>query len=341
MGNPDFAVPSLERILGSRHQVKAVVTGSDKRRARSRRKSKARDEKQQKGGERREVSQPSDGYEASGRPQSYGTDEVDWNSFSPVKKVAIQADVPVIQTDDVTCPVFFDKIKVCKPDLLVVVAFKILPASILSIPRLGAINLHASLLPKYRGAAPIHHALLNGEKETGCTVFLLDDKVDTGAVLNQVKVPVGPLETTGDLYDKLKISGAELIIKSIDQLASGTHTQTPQQDRQATSAPKITTEDARIDFNRDYLSTDRLIRAMSPFPGAWTSYQGKKIKIIRSGPAPQVSLSPGKAAVIDNVAYVGCKNGSVILLEVQPESKKKVSGVDFLNGFGGSVVFEE
>ncbi len=293
MGNPDFSVPSLQRLNESRHKVAAVVTGSDKRRGR--------------GGKR---------------------------SPSPVKSAAGALSLRVIEADNMRSADLHRELKALEPDLLVVVAYKLLPPEVLAIPRIGSLNLHASLLPKYRGAAPIHWAIINGETETGCTVFLLDEGMDTGKILGQEKTPVGPLETTGDLYDRLKVTGAGLLLRTIDRLADSTAAAHIQEDTMATRAPKIQPDDARIDFNRPAAEVHNFIRGMSPFPGAWTEYDGRKLKIFRSEPAPG-TLKPGEAQIIDGKAHAGCRNGTVVLAEVQPEGRKRMSGADFLNGLGG------
>ncbi len=297
MGNPDFSVPSLECLASSRHNLQAVVTGSDKRRGR--------------GGDR---------------------------TPSPVKSAALNRSLRVIEADDMRSESFQRELAALHPDLLVVVAYKLLPPAVLSIPAIGSLNLHASLLPKYRGAAPIHWALINGETETGCTVFLLDEGMDTGSILHQKKTSVGLLETTGDVYNRLKVTGAELLVKSVDEIAEGTHQKKSQDEHLATKAPKITPDDARIQFRREAMAVHNFIRGMSPFPGAWTLHEGRKLKIFRTEPAPQIRLEPGKAEIVSGTAYAGCLDGSVALREVQPEGKKQMSGMDFLNGLGGNTI---
>ncbi len=306
MGNPDFSVPSLQQLAASRHKVVAVVTGSDKRRGR--------------GGAR---------------------------TPSPVKVAAGELSIDVIEADDMRSTSLHSKLSERNPDLLVVVAYKLLPPEILAIPNTGSLNLHASLLPKYRGAAPIHWAVINGETETGCTVFILDEGMDTGRILGYDKTAIGPLETTGELYGRLKEIGAGLMVRTVDQLADGTAAPVKQDDALATRAPKIHPDDARIDFDKNAGDVHNFIRGMSPFPGAWTLQDGKKLKIYRSEPVPQAvlpaagtqksgdALKPGEAQVIDGKAHAGCRDGTVILADVQPEGKKRMSGADFLNGLGG------
>ncbi len=298
MGNPDFSVPSLERLISSRHNVAAVVTGSDKRRGR--------------GGKL---------------------------TASPVKIAASHQSIKVIEEDDMRSESFQAELAALKPDLLVVVAYKLLPPALLTIPAIGSLNLHASLLPKYRGAAPIHWAIINGEKETGCTVFLLDEGMDTGLILKQEKTTIGLLETTGDLYNRLKITGSKLMLETVDEIAAGTHKKLPQNDQLASKAPKITPEDARINFQKNVMDVHNFVRGMSPFPGAWTLHGGRKLKIYRSEPLPGIIRETGRASLIEGEACVGCIGGSIILREVQPEGKRRMSGMDFLNGIGGNTFF--
>ncbi|MEX0681275.1 MAG: methionyl-tRNA formyltransferase [Balneolales bacterium] len=298
MGNPDFAVPSLERLLNSSHRVSAVVTGPDKRRGR--------------GGKR---------------------------TPTPVKLTALNAGIPVLEAEDVRNESFVSRLEALHPDLFVVVAFKILPPEVLAIPVVGSVNLHASLLPKYRGAAPIHHAVIHGESETGCTVFMLDQGMDTGAVLSQTRTPIPTLTTTGELYRQLMNDGAKLLVNTVDEISEGRYSAQPQDSRLASPAPKITVEDARIDFEKDCVSVHNLIRGMSPVPGAWTNFEGKKIKIFRSEPAPNINLPPGRAELISGSGYAGCISGSITLLEIQLEGKRPMKGYDFLNGTGGRAQF--
>jgi methionyl-tRNA formyltransferase len=298
MGNPDFSVPSLKQLAGSRHNVIAVVTGSDKRRGR--------------GGAR---------------------------TPSPVKIAAEELHMDVIEADDMSDALLHNKLSAMEPDLLVVVAYKLLPPDVLAIPKIGSLNLHASILPKYRGAAPIHWAVIKGETETGCTVFILDEGMDTGKVLGCVKTAIGPLETTGELYGRLKDLGAGLLVHTVDQLADGTANAVPQDDTLATRAPKIHPNDARIDFGRDAMDVHNLIRGMSPFPGAWTLQDGRKLKVFRSEPVPGEVLAPGEAKLIEGNGCAGCRAGAVVLANVQPEGRKPMSGADYLNGLGGHTFF--
>lgn len=258
---------------------------------------------------------------------------------SPVKRTALELGLPILQTDEVKSGTFLTKLKSLAPDLLVVVAFKMLPREVLAVPSIGSLNLHASLLPKYRGAAPIHHALLNGETETGCTVFLLDEGMDTGAVLGQVKTPVGPLETTGDLYLRLARIGARLMKDTVTDLIAGRCRPAPQTAEDASPAPKILPGNARIDFSRDAISVHNLIRAMSPFPGAWTHHEKSRVKILRSAPEPGRSIPAGEVHRINEECLAGCGSGSIRILEIVPEGRKPMTGLSFINGAGGTTRF--
>lgn len=292
MGSPDFAIPSLEKIYQSQHNILAVVSNPDKRRGRG------------------------------------GTPEP-----TPVKKRSIELGLQTIDVEDLTSDNVQDRLKKLDPDLFVVVAFRILPASVLEIPSIGSVNLHASLLPKYRGAAPIHWAIINGEKETGCSVFFLDEKVDTGKVIAQNRTVIDPLETTGDIYSRLKESGADLLIQSIDKIADGTVEPTPQNHELATPAPKLFKENTRIDFNKSVEEIHNFIRGLSPFPTAWCKYNGNKMNIYRSKPAGNVKLKPGELHFKDGKLLAGCKDGAVEIVTLQLPGTKKITGKDFVNGY--------
>ncbi len=254
-----------------------------------------------------------------------------------VKKKALELGYPVIETESTKDPDFGEKLNAIQPDLLVVVAFRILPPEILEIPRLGSVNLHASLLPKYRGAAPIHWAIINGETETGCTVFFLDEQVDTGHIISRVKTVIGPDETAGDLYERLKEIGAGLLVECLDRIEKGHVKGIPQENDKATPAPKLFTEDARIDFQLPSQQVHNRIRGLSPFPGAWTTYSGKKINLYRSRIGPDIQLAPGELLIDDGRLLAGCGQGTVELTEVQMPGKKRVSGKEFANGYDLSV----
>lgn len=294
MGSPDFAVPSLEKLQESKHEVVAVVSGVDKRRSRGNKLTP-----------------------------------------TPVKSKALELDLPVIEVEDLKSPEFAKQLKNYKPDLFVVVAFRILPPGILAIPRKGSINLHASLLPKYRGAAPIHWAVMNGEETTGCSIFFLDENVDTGKIILQERVSIGKNETTGDVYEKLMNMGSDLIVKAVNQIETRSFETITQDESQATGAPKLFTQDCRLDFNEDAVKVHNKIRGLSPFPTAWTTIDGQRFKIYRSCLASGKSMNPGEIKVENDHVYVGCKNGAVELVKVQLSGKKKMNAYDFFIGYKG------
>lgn len=264
------------------------------------------------------------------------------NDLTPtvVKSTALDLTLPVIETDDVKTAAFETAIRDLKPDLLVVVAFKILPKNILSIPKIGSVNLHASLLPKYRGAAPIHWAVMNGETETGVTVFFLNEHVDTGNYLMQAKIRIEPDETTGDVYHKLMHIGAEKLLESVRTIANGQYQLIKQDDAKASKATKIFSEDAQIRFEKDAVSVHNHIRGMSPFPSAYCFIDGKKLKVYKSkivDPGQVINLAVGKVDNDSNNFIVGCGIGAVELLEVQLEGKKRTDGLSFLRGYTGKL----
>lgn len=292
MGSPDFAIPSLEKIHQSHHNILAVVSNPDKRRARGR------------------------------KPEP-----------TPVKKKAMELGLPTIDVEDLNSNEFQNRLKELKPDLFVVVAFRILPTSVLEIPSIGSVNLHASLLPKYRGAAPIHWAIIQGEKETGCSVFFLDEKVDTGKIIAQNRTVIDLLETTGDVYNRLKESGSDLLVQSINQIADGSVEASAQDHELATPAPKLFKENTRIDFNKPADVVHNFIRGLSPFPTAWCEYNGKKMNIYNSKPADDGNLEPGELYFEDGKLLVGCKGGVIEILKLQLPGTKRMAGKDFANGY--------
>lgn len=292
MGSPDFAVPSLEKLHESPHEIITVVSGKDKRRSRR------------------------------GKPEP-----------TPVKKRAKDLGLKTLDAEKMKDPELGEELRKLNPDLFVVVAFKILPESLLRIPAIGSINLHASLLPKYRGAAPIHWAIINGEKETGCTVFFLDENVDTGQVIKQKKTAIGPSETTGDLYNRLKQEGADLIAECTDLIAGGEVVPTKQNHQKATPAPKLFRENTRIDFSKPAAEIHNLIRGLNPFPVAWCMYGKDKMNIYRSEIGPDLNLEPGEMKFDNNHLLAGTGSGTVRLEELQLPGRKKMSGAEFARGY--------
>ena len=256
----------------------------------------------------------------------------------PVKEAAERLCLPMRQTASVTDEALREHIASLRPDLIVVVAFRILPPEILSIPPLGAVNLHASLLPKYRGAAPINWALIHGEAVTGITVFQLESTVDTGAIVRQRPTAIGPDETYGELYDRLSVIGAEELAIAVDELAACTATPTVQEDSAATAAPKLRKEDARIDWRLPSERIRNLVRGTTPSPGAHTTWCGKPFGVARVEAAidvhPPGSARPGEIVVSDarQGVSVATGDGAVWMRVVQPAGKRQMDGGAWARG---------
>ena len=263
-------------------------------------------------------------------------------SPTAVKKEAMRLGVSVIETDNLKSKDFTEALRECEADLFVVVAFRILPPDVLQIPKIGSVNLHASLLPRYRGAAPIHHAVMNGETETGCTVFFLDEKVDTGNILLQEKTVIRDDENTGSVYQRLMVMGADLLLKAVDLIASGNYTLHQQKEVEASPAPKIYPDDCMIDFNSAKIRVFNKIRGLSPVPGAWAMLDGKRFRILEAKIAdlPAAEIRPAQITIDDEKVFAGCSDGAIELREVQLQGKKSVKAVDFFRGYTGKSVLE-
>lgn len=261
---------------------------------------------------------------------------------SPVKEWAMSNDVPVLQPVSLKNEVFLKDLAAINADLFVVVAFRMLPAVVWKMPRLGTFNLHASLLPMYRGAAPINHAVMNGEKLSGITTFLLDEQLDTGSILFQELMPVEQNETAGDLHDRMMIAGAKLVVKTCDALASGNITPIAQTLLPVTDlkeAPKIFKDDCRIDWNREGEQIRNQIRGLSPYPAAFTDLllpggQQGSLKIF------MVRFESGKVSKTGDINTDGktclafsCADGWIFADEVQLSGRKRMKITDFLRGF--------
>ncbi len=251
----------------------------------------------------------------------------------PVKIAALELDLPVIQISSLKDAEFITRLKEISPDVMAVVAFRILPREVYSIPKLGTFNLHASLLPKYRGAAPINWAIINDERETGVTTFFLDDKVDTGKVILRKKTQIGENETAGELSKRLSFLGADAVVDTLERIQHG-QVQLMEQDGSLSSkAPKITKEDCLIEWSKHAAAVHNFIRGFSPEPGAYTFLGSKMMKIFRtqlthssnSLPAGTIKIEPGRF-------LVACSNELIEILELQLEGKKKLASVDFLRG---------
>ncbi len=293
MGTPEFALPSLNRLLDAGHDVAAVVTVPDKPAGRGRHL----------------------------RP-------------SAVKECALRLNLPLLQPEELRAPDFIKDLRRLAADLFVVVAFRILPPEVFTLPGIGTINLHASLLPKYRGAAPINWAIINGEQETGATTFFIDEKVDTGQWLMQCRVPIGEEMSAGELHDLLAEEGGELLLRTVAGLEAGSLKPRPQEGK-ITRAPKLTREMALIDWRRPAREIHNLVRGLSPYPSAWTLWRGKTLKILKVRPGPaEAQEQPGTLINAGGrgplLAATG--EGTLELVTLQPEGGKALTAADFLRG---------
>ncbi|UCE18402.1 MAG: methionyl-tRNA formyltransferase [Gemmatimonadota bacterium] len=296
MGTAEFGLPSLERLLESSHTVQAVVTGPDRRKGR-------------------------------------GLKVV----HSPVKAFAEEKHIPILQPERLHNAEFVSTLKEYHPDLFVVVAFRILPREVFEIPVQGTINLHASLLPKYRGAAPIQWALIRGEKRTGVTTFFIDERIDTGNLILQKEMGIDENETAGQLHDKLALLGAEVLMETVELIGLGRAVRKPQDDGQATTAPKLKKEEGRIDWSKKAIDIKNHVRGMNPFPGAFTEWKGRIVKVHRTQLATESMERgvPGEVVRIDSRAglIVSTGEGALSLAELQPEGKRRMSGLEFVRGY--------
>jgi methionyl-tRNA formyltransferase len=257
---------------------------------------------------------------------------------SAVKKYAVEHNLPLLQPEKLRASSFLEELRALKADLQVVVAFRMLPEIVWNMPPMGTINVHGSLLPQYRGAAPINWAIIDGNPSTGVTTFKLKHEIDTGDLLLQEEILIGENETAGELHDRMKETGAALLVKTVTALASHQLKETPQRSTEGLKhAPKIFTETCHIDFTKKAGEVHNLIRGLSPFPGAFTHINGKMLKIYRSL-KEEVSLpidtAPG-TPVTDGKSFLkfACSNGYVYALELQLEGKKKMTVEDFLRGY--------
>lgn len=254
-------------------------------------------------------------------------------SFTPVKEFALQKGIPVLQPETTRDPKFIAEIRRIHPDLIVVVAYRILPKEVYTIPRLGSFNLHASLLPKYRGAAPINWAIINGESETGVTTFFLQEAVDTGTMILQKRIPIGPDETAGDLHDRLSAAGADIVLQTVRLVERGEAQTSRQDDAQATAAPKLFKEQCRINWTKTDKQIHDFVRGLSPHPTAWTMFGGKMIKIYRTAIDAGAPAEPG--TIVESDAHklaVATGRGTIAVLEIQQEGKRRLHIEEFLRG---------
>lgn len=260
---------------------------------------------------------------------------------SAVKKYAVEHGLNILQPEKLKNPLFIEELRALSADLQVVVAFRMLPEIVWNMPPLGTINVHASLLPKYRGAAPINWAIINGEKESGVTTFKLTHEIDTGNILLQKRVPISENETAGELHDKLKDAGAALLVDTVRGLVDGSIKEKPQEGiaskalLESTHAPKIFTETCRIDWARAADEIHNLIRGLSPFPGAFTELKGKIFKIYASEKYTTLNSGVPGTFETDNRSYLrfACADGYIYAKDIQAEGKKRMTIEEFLRGF--------
>lgn len=294
MGTPEFAVPSLDILIKNNYEVVGVVTSTDK---------------------------------LGGRNKSRLIQ-------SDIKRYALDKDLKVLQPKNLKSQEFIDQLKSLRADLQIVVAFRMLPEVVWNMPPLGTYNLHGSLLPKYRGAAPINWAIINGETETGVTSFKLKHEIDTGDILFQEKMVIRPHDTAGDLHDRMKELAAQVILRTARSVEKGNPELIQQADTEATKAPKLFREDCEINWNDSTENVYNFIRGLSPYPTAWTRLQDKTFKIFSAEKTkPAVSSNPGEFST-DNKNYLHFKtgDGAIACLEVQLQGKKKMDIKSFLNG---------
>lgn len=255
-------------------------------------------------------------------------------SYSPVKECALKHGLKVLQPTNLKAPEFLAELKACNANLQIVVAFRMLPESVWSMPSLGTFNLHASLLPQYRGAAPINWAIINGEKETGATTFFLQHDIDTGSIIFQDKEPIFADDDAGSLYERLMHKGADLVLKTVKAIESGTCTPQVQDENQAVKhAPKIFKEHCEIQWNRSSEEVRNFVRGLSPYPGAWTTIGGKVFKIFKVT-SFEGNFDGTEPIHTDNKNFLNMKtaDGFVSVDELQPEGKKRMNIQDFFRG---------
>lgn len=293
-GTPEVAVPALDALLASgRHEVAAVVTRPDAPAGRGRR-----------------------------------------MVASPVAERAEEAGIEVLKPNRPKDPDFLERLREIAPDCCPVVAYgALLPKAALDIPAHGWVNLHFSLLPAWRGAAPVQHAIMAGDEITGATTFLIEEGLDSGPVYGTVTEEIRPTDTSGDLLTRLAFAGAGLLAATMDGIEDGTLKAVPQPSEGVSLAPKVTVEDARVDWRAPALRVDRVVRGCTPAPGAWTTFRGERLKIVQARPVPErTDLAPGQLSAGKNNVYVGTGSYAVELLWVQPQGKKPMRGADWARG---------
>lgn len=296
MGTPDFAVPSLKAVMAAGHTVVGVFTQPD-------------------------------------RPRGRGHKVVP----SPVKQVAVEAGLPVFQPRRLREPDALETLCSLGPDVICVVAYgQILPKAILELPPLGCVNVHASLLPRWRGAAPIQAALLAGDTVTGVTTMLMDEGLDTGDILLQRVIPIEAGDDAGALHDRLAAAGADLLVETLALLADGRSPRRPQDDALATYAPKVEREQAALDWSQPAGRIFNHVRAYAPWPGAYTLHGERILKVLQVEPLPDdvPGAVPGEVVVVDERGFVvQAGRGTVLVRRVQPPGGAPMSGRDYVNGY--------
>jgi methionyl-tRNA formyltransferase len=258
-------------------------------------------------------------------------------SFTPVKECALKHSIPVLQPESLKDPQFISALQAIDADLFVIVAFRILPREVYTIPKKGSFNLHASLLPKFRGAAPINWAIITGEKESGVTTFFLQDKVDTGNIIMQARTPITNTMNAGELHDVLSQIGSEAVLKTVRMIEESTALPLPQDNTLATPAPKIFKETCRIDWNQPSEKVHNFIRGLSPYPAAWTMHRGKMIKIytakLSDVRSQMAGMRSGMVSATEKTLSIKTVDGTLDILEVQQEGKKRMGVEEFLRGY--------
>ena len=296
MGTPDFSVPALKALVEAGHEVAAVVTQPD-------------------------------------RPRGRGKEL----QMTPVKVQALAYGIPVYQPEKVKDPAFVEILRNLQPEVIVVIAFgQILHRDILDLPPYGCINIHASLLPKYRGAAPIQWAVIDGEKETGVTTMMMDVGLDTGDMLEKTVIPLDPKETGGSLFDKLSQAGGPLILSTLEKLKAGTAVRTPQTDEDSTYAKMLTKSLGQIDWSMEAAAIERLIRGLNPWPSAYTFVHGKTLKIWDADVLKESSdgAAPGQIIRTDPHSLIVAAGEALLSIrELQLEGKKRMDVETFLRGY--------
>lgn len=295
MGTPTFALPSLRALIAAGHDICLVVTQPDRPAGRGR------------------VPTP-----------------------PPVKLAAQAFRLPILQPEKVGEPAVMSALQAAQPEAIVVVAYgQLLPKPILTLPPHGCLNLHASLLPKYRGAAPIPWAIIHGETVTGVTIMQLEARMDAGPILMQQPEPIGPRDTAGSLGDHLAVLGSQLLCQAVDQVARRTAHPIPQDERLATYAPKLTLGDTHLDWTRDAGALDCLIRGLCPAPGAVTSFGGRRVKVLQAEVEAATDSPAGTVCAIDHAkgVFVAAEQGGLWLSQVQPENRRVMTAAEFARGY--------